>query len=122
VTDASAFDRLTAGRSDLPVRAAARRPPGGPADRRRAETSFWRFRAPDSVFTTRIALGTTPRIEPPRARFADRSYYVGLESVWDVSPDGRRFVFVGVEDGGNTRLFLMTNWVSAYLSAALTPA
>ncbi len=51
---------------------------------------------------------------PKVLAFADRSYYIGLESVWDGSPDGRRFGFVRVEDEGNTRLQLMTNWVSAW--------
>ena len=86
----------------------------GGAEPRWARNGEVFYRTPDSVFTTRITLGATPRIEPPRALFADRSYYIGLESVWDVSPDGRRFVFVRVEDDGNTRLDLLTNWISTW--------
>ncbi len=71
------------------------------------------YRTADSVYATRITLGPVPKIEPPRALFADRSYYVGLESVWDVSPDGKQFVFVKTEEGSTT-LNLMLNWIPGW--------
>ncbi len=71
------------------------------------------YRTADSVYVTRITLGPVPKIEPPRALFADRSYYVGLESVWDVSPDGKQFVFVKTDDG-NPTLTLMLNWIPGW--------
>ncbi len=71
------------------------------------------FRTADSVSVTRITLGPVPKIEPPRALFADRSYYVGLESVWDVSPDGKQFVFVKTDDG-NPTLTLMLDWIPGW--------
>ena len=71
------------------------------------------YRTADSVYTTRITLGPAPRIEPPHALFADHSYYIGLESVWDVAPDGKHFVFVKTEEGSAT-LNLMLNWIPGW--------
>ena len=72
------------------------------------------FRTQDSVYATRVVLGATPRVDPPRALFADDSYYVGFEAVWDVSPDGRRFVFVIEEGAATTALQLMVNWATQW--------
>ena len=72
------------------------------------------YRTADSVYATRVTLGPAPRIEPARALFAHDSYYIGFEAVWDVSPDGKRFAFVKLDDEGTT-LNLMLNWIPGWL-------
>jgi hypothetical protein len=71
------------------------------------------YRTADSVYAARVTLGPAPRIEPGRALFAHDSYYIGYEAVWDVSPDGKRFVFVKLDDEGTT-LNLMLNWIPGW--------
>jgi hypothetical protein len=69
------------------------------------------FRSRDSVYVTRIALGETPRIDPPRALFGGNYMATGYEPVWDVSPDGKRFAMVRVQASGSNNVELMVNWI-----------
>ncbi len=83
----------------------------GGAEPRWARNGELFYRTIDSVFVTRATLGAEPRIEPPRALFASDAFYIGYEAVWDVSPDGKRFVFVAVDRTTHATIDLMVNWV-----------
>ncbi len=88
--------------------------PSGGTEPRWARNSEVFFRTIDSVYATRVTLGATPRVEPPRALFADDFYYVGYEAVWDVSADGKRFVFVAVDQTSRATIDLMVNWIKPW--------
>jgi Tol biopolymer transport system component len=88
--------------------------PNGGAEPRWARNGEVFYRTLDAVYATRVTLGATPRVEPPKALFADEFYYVGYEAVWDVSADGERFVFVAVDRDANATLDLMVNWVARW--------
>ena len=83
----------------------------GGAEPRWAKNGEAFFRVGDSVFVTRIALGDTPRVDPPRALFGGAYMATGYEAVWDVSPDGKRFAMVRVHETGAINLELMVNWI-----------
>jgi hypothetical protein len=85
--------------------------PSGGAEPRWARNGEIFYRTVDSVYVTRATLGATPRVDPPRALFADDFYYVGFEAVWDVSADGKKFVFVAVDQNAKATIDLMINWI-----------
>jgi Tol biopolymer transport system component len=52
------------------------------------------FRVADTVMAMAMTPGPEPTFSAPRKVLAGRFVSDGLKAVWDVSPDGRRFVFV----------------------------
>jgi serine/threonine-protein kinase len=68
------------------------------------------FRRGDSVFVAPVELGAEPRVTTPRAIF--RGIYASntFEPLWDVSPDGSRFVFVRNIGSGSSPIGLLMNW------------
>jgi serine/threonine-protein kinase len=69
------------------------------------------FRLADSVFVVPVALAAAPALGEPRRLFSGRYVGTGHEPFYDVSPDGRRFVFVRPAGGEDRRrLHLVLNW------------
>jgi Tol biopolymer transport system component len=85
--------------------------PAGGAEPRWARNGEIFYRTIDSVYVTRASLGPEPRVETPRALFADDYFYVGFEPVWDVAPDGKHFVLVAVDEDATATIDLMINWI-----------
>ena len=86
--------------------------PNGGIEPRWARTGELFFRARDPVFVSRVELGAEPRVGAPRGLFAGQFESSVNEPLWDVSPDGTRFVMVRTVAGGEAgRIGLFLNWV-----------
>ncbi len=67
---------------------------GGVEPRWRPDGGELYFRGPDSLFAVTLRLDEAPRVAPPTALFADPYRRMLHEANYDVTPDGRRFVFI----------------------------
>ncbi len=68
------------------------------------------YRANDSLYAVPMMLASEPRIGQPKALFEDRYNRLGHEPNYDVSPDGKQFVFPRAIGTNALRLHLLLNW------------
>ena len=69
------------------------------------------YRSGDSLYVVTITLGDEPRPGEAKALIADPYNRLSHEANYDVSPDGKRFVFVRmIEGAAGLRLHLLLNW------------
>jgi tRNA A-37 threonylcarbamoyl transferase component Bud32 len=85
---------------------------GGGVEPRWARTGEVFFRRGDSLMVSRVV---TSGVEPgiSTAQLVVRGDYdmSMFEPMWDVSPDGRRFIFVRHSASGRLKVMLMLNWM-----------
>jgi len=87
----------------------------GGSEPRWARTGELFYRNGDSVFVSRVTLGTEPTIGTPSLVFTGQYTNAPFEPLWDVSPDARQFVMVREPPGaGGTQLVLMVNWIESW--------
>lgn len=59
--------------------------------------------------------GAEPVIGTPTLLFTARNYVTApFEPLWDVSPDGQRFVMVREGPGAATKLVVLVNWLDTW--------
>ena len=68
------------------------------------------YRGRDSVFSVAVTLGAEPTFALPKGLLLDGFLRIGHEPYWDVSSDGKRFVFVRSVQKGGVTLHLLMNW------------
>ncbi|MFI5311164.1 MAG: protein kinase [Gemmatimonadales bacterium] len=70
------------------------------------------FRRGDSVYVSRVVLGAEPQVAAPAVLFGARFDATTFEPMWDVSPDGTRFVVTRAKPGADdVQLTLLVNAV-----------
>jgi serine/threonine-protein kinase len=85
---------------------------GGGTEPRWSKSGELFFRRADSVYVSRVVLGADPKIAPPVALFGARFDATAYEPLWDVSPDGSRFVVTRAKPGSEeAQLTLLVNAV-----------
>ena len=102
---------------------------GGGSEPRWARTGELFYRKADSVFVTPIVTtASEPGIGPAKLLFTGKdSVAAPFEPLWDVSPDGQRFVFARDAPGSTLTLVVLVNWIDGWraahtaASAATTP-
>ena len=70
------------------------------------------FRNNDTLFSVPLELGAEAHPGQPRALFAAKYAAGPWDTLWDVSPDGNRFVFVReLVAQGPDKLTVLTHWL-----------
>jgi serine/threonine-protein kinase len=86
---------------------------GGTDPRWGGNTNELLFRNKDTITSVPLSLGDEARTGQPRALFAANYAMQPWDTDWDVSPDGKRFVFVREPIvSGKQRMVVLTNWVN----------
>jgi serine/threonine-protein kinase len=91
---------------------------GGGVEPRWSRTGELFFRRGDSLMVARVGLGADPSVSEARFLFRGDYDMSMFEPMWDVSPDGRQFVFVRRRDAGRLRLMVMVNWLDRVRNAS----
>jgi eukaryotic-like serine/threonine-protein kinase len=87
----------------------------GGSEPRWARTGELFYRKADSIFVTPIATGSEPTIGPAALLFAGKEYIAApFEALWDVSPNGQRFVMVREASGPGLKLVVLVNWMDGW--------
>ena len=128
VGDWLAYVSNESGRDEVYIRHLAANSPRWPVSRNGGTEPRWTrsgevfFRNHDSVFVARVTVGAgptdAPRVSEPTALFGGTYQSLGMEVVWDASPDGRSFLMVRPAIESKAPVMLYTNWIERWKKAA----
>ena len=81
------------------------------------------YQASEDAMVVAVETGDTFRRGAPQRLFSLEPYYLGLNSNWDVSPDGQRFLMIKrVEATDETSpIIVVLNWVEELRRLVPTP-